>query len=160
MRYLICVSFIVCVVFLFVGAGTNEKRLTEGIQEGNLAPQINLQGVRLEGKAYVLVQFWAAYDPESRVENAKMHNVISRFKPENLQLISISFDENPVVFQGVVKADHLEETTQFDETEGKNSVLFKSYRLKKGFGNWLIDSNGVIVAKHVSPEKALEIISN
>lgn len=159
MRCLICVSFIVCVVFLFIGAGTNEMKQSKGIQEGNLAPKINLPGIRLEGKAYVLVQFWAAYDPASRVENTKMHNVISRFKPENLQLISISFDENPLVFQGVVKADRLEEITQFVETEGKNSVLFKAYRLKKGFGNWLIDSNGVIVAKHVSPEKALEIIS-
>jgi len=159
MRYLICVAF-VCIVFLFVGAGTNERKLTEGIQEGNIAPKINLPDIRLEGKAYVLVQFWAAYDPVSMVENAKMHNVISRFKPENLQLISISFDENPLVFQGVVKADHLEKNTQFVETEGKNSVIFKAYRLNRGFGNWLIDSKGVIVAKHVSPERALEIISN
>jgi hypothetical protein len=88
-----------------------------------------------------------------------MHNVIAESKTENLRLISISLDENPSVFQGVIKKDRLDETTQFNEPQGKNSELFKQYQLKKGFHNWLIDSNGVIVDKNISPTEILGKIS-
>jgi hypothetical protein len=153
MRYFIRISFILGTAFLYIGAGTKEIKLTEGIQPGNLAPEINLQEVEIKGNGYVLVQFWAACDPQSRLENTMMHNVISKLKPENLQLVSISLDENQSVFQGVIKADHLDAATQFNEPNGKNSEIFKRYHLKNGFNNWLIDPNGVIVAKNISPER-------
>jgi hypothetical protein len=116
MRYFIRISVILSIAFLYIGAGTKEIKLTEGIQPGNLAPEVILQDVELRGMGYVLVQFWAAYDPQSRLENTMMHNVIFKSKIENLQLVSISLDENPAVFQGVIKTDHLNETTQFNES--------------------------------------------
>ncbi|MDR0680929.1 MAG: thioredoxin family protein [Dysgonamonadaceae bacterium] len=158
MRYFIRISIVLGTVFLYIGAGTKEIKLTEGIQPGNLAPEIHLQDVEIKENSYVLVQFWAAYHPQSRLENTMMHNVISQSKTENLQLISISLDENKAVFQGVIKTDRLDETTQFNEPAGKNSELFKRYRLKKGLNNWLIDSNGIIVTKNVSPTEILEKI--
>jgi hypothetical protein len=159
MRYLIRIFLLLGLALLYVGAGTKEIKLTEGIQPGNLAPEINLQGVNLEGNAYVLVQFWAAYDPQSRVKNTRMYNVISRSKTGNVRLVSISLDENPAVFRGIMKTDHLDEGTQFNVPDGKNSVVFKKYRLKTGFSNWLIDSNGVIVAKNLSPAEILDKVS-
>jgi hypothetical protein len=156
MRYLIRISLIFGVFFLFGGAGTKEIKLTEGIQPGNLAPEINLQGVNFDENEYVLVQFWAAYDPQSRVENSQMHNAISQSKVSNLRMISISFDENQAVFEGVIKADRLDETSQFHEPLGQKSPIFKNYRLKAGFTNCLINSDGVIVAKNLSPKDLLK----
>jgi hypothetical protein len=155
MRYFIRISLILGSLFLYIGAGTKENKRTEGIQPGNLAPEIHLQDINLQGNGYILVQFWAAYDPQSRLENVIMHNVISKSKTENLRLVSISLDENPSVFQGIIKTDCLDETTQFNEPKGKNSELFKQYRLKKGFNNWLIDSNGVIVDMNISSTEIL-----
>lgn len=159
MRYLIRISLVLALVLLYMGAGTKETQLTEGIQPGNLAPEINLQGVTIQGQGYVLVQFWAAYHPQSRLENTRMYQVISRSKAENIRMISISLDENPAVFQGVIKTDRLDETTQWNEPDGKNSAIFKKYRLKAGFRNWLIDSKGVIVAKNLSPTDVLKRVS-
>jgi hypothetical protein len=150
---------LVLIAFLYMGAGTKETKLTEGIQPGNLAPEINLQGVDLKGNGSVLVQFWAAYDPQSRLENTRMYNKISRSKSTNLRMISISLDENPAVFQGIIKTDHLNEASQWNEVSGTQSALFKDYRLKNGFGNYLLNSNGVIVAKNLSPTEVLERVS-
>ena len=36
------------------------------------------------------------------------------------------------------------------ETEGEDSGLFKKYRLNRGFTNYLLDGNGVIIAKNIS----------
>jgi hypothetical protein len=159
MRYFFQISLTLATAFLMISAGTKEIKFTEGIQPGNLAPEIKMQEVKFKGNGYVLMQFWAAYDPQSRVENTKMHHVISQLELENLQLVSISLDENLSVFQGIIKTDHLDESTQFNEPAGRNSAIFKQYRLKAGFNNWLIDSNGVIVAKNVSPNEILEKIS-
>jgi hypothetical protein len=150
---------LVLAVLLYMGAGVKETKLTEGIQPGNLAPEINLQGVNLKGDGYVLVQFWAAYDPQSRLENTRMYNVVSRPGIANLRMISISFDRNPAVFHGIIKVDRLDKACLWNETSGVHSALFKDYRLKAGFGNYLLDPNGVIVAKNLSPAEVLERIA-
>jgi hypothetical protein len=151
------ISLISVIAFLFLGSGTKEIKLTEGIQPGYLAPGINLQGINFEGNGYVLLQFWAAYDPQSRVQNIRMHNVITQAKTDKLRLISISLDENPSVFEGVIKVDHLDESTQFIEPAGRKSEVFKAFRLKNGFNNWLINQERVIVAKNISPDEVLTL---
>jgi hypothetical protein len=148
-------------ISLFIaGSGTKEIKLTEGIQPGNLAPGIDLQDINLSGKNYVLLQFWAAYDGKSRALNTQMHNVIAHLGTDNIQLISISLDESKAVFEGIVKTDGLNPATQFNEPLGRNSKVFKTYRLKTGFNNWLINSEGVIVAKNVSPKKITGYVTN
>lgn len=157
MRFLYRILLLLIVPLCFAGAGKKELQLTEGIQPGNLAPEINLQGIDLLSIDYVVVQFWAAYDPQSRADNIRMHNVISRSGRKNIRLVSVSLDETEAIFKGVVKADHLDESTQFYEPKGKNAEVFKKYRLRNGFANWMIDSKGMIVAKNLSPEEVLNL---
>jgi len=140
---------------LFTGLSEKEVKLTEGIQPGNLAPEINLQDqdINLKSNKFVLLQFWAAYDAHSRMVNAQMNNVISHLESDDIRLVSISFDKNEAVFEGIVKTEHLDPTTQFNDPRGENSELFKRYRLNSGFSNLLINSEGVIVAKNVNPKE-------
>ncbi|MDH8701912.1 thiol-disulfide isomerase/thioredoxin [Dysgonomonadaceae bacterium PH5-43] len=160
MRYIFRIAFVAVVALLFVGAGNKEVRFTEGIQPGNLAPAINLQGIDLVNSDFVVLQFWAAYDPYSRAENTLMHNAISKLRNEKVKLVSVSLDKNTAVFKGVVKSDRLNETTQFNEPLGEKSDVYRKYRLNKGLGNWLINSEGVIVAKNVSHDEILKLIEN
>jgi len=152
MRYLKSILFLSLTCLLLTGSSEKEIKLTEGIQLGNLAPGINLQDINLKGNKFVLLQFWAAYDAHSRMVNAQMNNVVSQLKTDDIRLVSISLDENEAVFEGIVKAEGLNPATQFNDPRGKNSELFKSYRLNSGFANWLINSEGVIVAKNVNPK--------
>ena len=161
MRYLNKIFLVFATVILLTGAGKKEIKLTEGIQPGNLAPAINLQDVIFENKNdYVLLQFWAAYDPNSRIQNIQMHNIIKSktLSVENLKLLSISMDESKSVFSGIVKADHLDESTQFNESMGRSSDLYKTFGLERGFGNWLINPSGMIIARNVNPDKLMEIV--
>jgi hypothetical protein len=87
-----------------------------------------------------------------------MHNVITS-SGANLRLISVSMDKNKSVFEGVIKTDRLDETTQFNEPDGEKSKIYKHFRLQNGFNNWLIDPNGMIVAKNIRPNEILAFIS-
>jgi hypothetical protein len=160
MRYLKRILFLSLISLFIAGSGTKEIKLTEGIQPGNLAPGIDLQEIDLNGKNYVLLQFWAAYDGKSRALNTRMHNVIAHLETDEIQLISVSLDESKAVFEGIVKTDELNPATQFNEPKGRNSEVFKNYHLESGFNNWLIDSNGVIVAKNVNPKEITGYVAN
>jgi len=136
-----------------MGSRTKEIRLTEGIQPGNLAPEINRQDIDLKGETFVLLQFWAGYDARSRMVNVQMYHAVSALKTKDIRLVSVSLDESKAVFEGIVKAERLDPATQFNDPQGKKSDSFKAYRLNSKFTNWLINPEGVIVAKNVSPKE-------
>jgi len=136
-----------------MGSSTKEFRLTEGIQPGNLAPAIHRQDINLKSNKFTLLQFWAASDARSRMLNTQMHNVIAQLGTDEISLVSVSLDKDEAVFEGIVKADRLNPATQFNDTRGKESEIYKDYRLKSGFTNWLIDSQGIIVAKNLNPKE-------
>jgi len=157
MRYLKLFLFI-ALIPIFLGSNTKEKTFTKGITPGDLAPEIHLQGVDLTNDKYVLIQFWAAYDGESRKQNALLNNKISHTELDDLQVISISFDEKKSVFLQAIKADKLNASNQCYAEAGKASEIYKNYRLNKGLGNFLIDPNGIIVARNVTPEQVIKML--
>jgi hypothetical protein len=156
MKHLKPVFLLFLLPFFMIGWETKEIRLTSGIQPGNLAPEMDWPELNPDNEKYVLLQFWAAYNAESRMANTQMYRTIS--ENDEIQLLSFSMDENPAVFEGVLRADGLSRETQFNDFLGKNSPLFKQFRLQAGFGNWLINPDGVIVARNLSPEEVLDYL--
>ena len=110
--------------------------------------QHNLDLTDLKGK-YVLLSFWASYDAQSRMQNASLSNAL-RSTSQDVEMVSVSFDEYQSVFKGTIRKDQIVTPTCFVETKGESSGLFKKYRLNRGFTNYLLDGNGVIIAKNIS----------
>lgn len=146
---LITISFI---SISFVGKDTP----TEGLTIGDKAPEFKICGEKqlvnlkdLNGK-YVLLSFWASYDAESRMKNAMLNHTISQ--TNNVEMVSVSFDEYKSIFNETIKRDQISTANCFVELSGVHSEIYKTYRLHKGFKNYLLDKNGVIIAKdiHVS----------
>ena len=136
--------------FSFVGKDTP----TEGLTIGDKAPTFTICGEKqlidlkdLRGK-YVLLSFWASYDAPSRVQNATLNHAIEQ--ADNVEMVSVSFDEYQSIFKETVRKDQIVTPTCFVETDGEDSGLFKKYRLNRGFTNYLLDGNGVIIAKSIS----------
>lgn len=156
MRYVKWIFVIVLLGMLtsFVG----KDKPTSGLNVGNVAPDFcvsfasSRQPVELydmRGK-YILLSFWASYDAESRLLNAALCHAFHQEQWRNMKMISVSFDEFESVFEETIRMDKVDIPACFVETKGKHSVLFKKYRLNAGFGNYLLDTNGVIVAKDIS----------
>ena len=130
---------------------------TGGLNVGDMAPDFKIQTMSaeqsqtelsdLKGK-YVLLSFWASYDAQSRMQNASLSNALR--SSHNVEMVSISFDEYQSIFKETVRKDQIVTPTCFVETEGEDSGLFKKYRLGRGFTNYLLDDNGVIIAKNIS----------
>ena len=131
---------------------------TGGLNVGDVAPdftiestsdaQYNFDLTDLKGK-YVLLSFWASYDAQSRMQNASLSNAL-RSTSQDVEMVSVSFDEYQSVFQETIRKDQIVTPTCFVETKGESSGLFKKYRLGRGSTNYLLDENGVIIAKNIS----------
>jgi peroxiredoxin len=131
---------------------------TGGLNVGDVAPDFTIESTSdvqhnfdltdLKGK-YVLLSFWASYDAQSRMQNASLSNAL-RSTSQDVEMVSVSFDEYQSVFQETIRKDQIVTPTCFVETEGEDSGLFKKYRLNRGFTNYLLDGNGVIIAKNIS----------
>ncbi|MDR1356229.1 MAG: thioredoxin family protein [Tannerellaceae bacterium] len=151
-------------VLLYISAASQDVRY-EGITPGDLAPGIKSLGNKSDlcfhnsSNRYTLLNFWASYDAESRARNVELANKVSSLDDDKIALCSVSFDENPSVFSGIIKIDKLSRDTQFNDVEGKKSALYRKYNLKKGFTNFLIDRNGIIVAKGITPEELANLIN-
>lgn len=96
----------------------------------------------------MLLSFWASYDAQSRMQNVSLSNALR--SSHNVEMVSISFDEYQSIFKETVRKDQIVTPTCFVETKGEYSGLFKKYRLGRGFTNYLLDDNGVIIAKNIS----------
>ena len=143
---LITISFL---SLSFVGKDTP----TEGLNIGDRAPEFKICGEKqlmnlkdLHGK-YVLLSFWASYDAPSRTQNATLNYTVSQ--ADNVEMVSVSFDEYKSIFNETIKKDRITTSNCFVELNGNDSEVFKTYRLHKGFKNFLLDENGVIIAKNI-----------
>ena len=150
-------------VVLLIGSLTSfveKDKPTGGLNVGDIAPDFKIQSMSagqplaelsdMKGK-YVLLSFWASYDAHSRMQNASLSNVLrSASRNENVEMVSVSFDEYQSIFKETVRKDQIVTPTCFVETKGESSGLFKKYRLGRGFTNYLLEENGVIIAKNIS----------
>ena len=150
-------------VVLLIGSLTSfveKDKPTGGLNVGDIAPDFKIQSMSagqplaelsdMKGK-YVLLSFWASYDAHSRMQNASLSNVLrSASRNDNVEMVSVSFDEYQSIFKETVRKDQIVTPTCFVETKGEYSGLFKKYRLGRGFTNYLLDDNGVIIAKNIS----------
>lgn len=153
--------FVVLVFSSFISLSFDKRKTpTEKLPLGAQAPELVLgkkaaaQPASRKGN-YILLSFWASYDAASRTRNARLHNVVS--DDARVEMISISFDRYQSVFNAAVRQDGISDNV-YQEMEGENSEIFKSYDLKHGFINYLVNDRGAIVAKNVTPSELASLL--
>ena len=128
----IFVVLLICSLTAFV----EKDKPTGGLSEGDVAPDFKIESTSDGQPAFKLGNLKGKY--------------VSLRSSHNVEMVSISFDEYQSIFKETVRKDQIVTPTCFVETEGEDSGLFKKYRLNRGFTNYLLDGNGVIIAKNIS----------
>ncbi|MDR0974003.1 MAG: redoxin domain-containing protein [Prevotellaceae bacterium] len=162
------VKWIIAIIFVSSFTSYIPKGVsTTGLSVGDKAPDFLIEAAQstadrpmelsdLRGK-YVLLSFWATYDAPSRARNAGL-NFITNDLPTALEVVSVSFDDYRSIFNETVRNDRLTAHACYLDTAGTHSSLYKTYRLNRGFGNYLLDADGIIVAKNVSSDELKTLI--
>lgn len=121
---------------------------------------ISLSGIYTKHK-YTLVDFWASWCQPCRKENPNVVAAFEQFKGKGFTVFGVSLDKNSESWVQAIKADHLN-WPQISELSYWNSIIAKDYGVRAIPANFLVDENGIIVARNLRgeelPKKLAELL--
>jgi len=109
---------------------------------------------------YVLLDFWASWCTPCRVENPNYARLYKKYKKNGFEIYSISIDVNSKLWLQASKRDKIGWIDTSD-LKGWESEAVLTYNVSAIPANFLLDKNGIIIAKNVrglALEKKLEEI--
>jgi peroxiredoxin len=97
---------------------------------------------------YVLLDFWASWCYPCRGEHPGFIKLYNQYKSKNFEIVSVSIDEDRKSWADAAKADGIIWTSILD-IKGSPEEIAVKYGVQAIPVNFLIDPNGVIIAKNV-----------
>ncbi|MBD5323312.1 MAG: redoxin domain-containing protein [Bacteroides sp.] len=149
------ISVIVLFAVLVISVSAYSGRVYEAA-EGYKAPLFKVEKsdtlvslADLRGR-YVLVNFWASTDAQSRLR-ANDYDALGDYYPgERFCHLSVNFDRSERLFREIVRRDNLSAKSQFHVSDGEAARLSGAYHLSEGLNSFLIDPEGKII--EVNPD--------
>jgi peroxiredoxin len=115
------------------------------IELPNLKDQIIKMSTQ-KGK-WILLDFWASWCKPCRNENPNVVAAWQKYKNKNFVVFSVSLDDDKGKWADAVKADHLDWPLHVSQLKGWNSGVCKDYYINQIPTNFLINPDGIIVAR-------------
>lgn len=111
----------------------------------------------LKGKV-VLLQFWAAVDRGSRIQNPVLVELYEKYKRKGFEIYQVSVDENRAEWVDAIDQDKLKWTNVGDM---KGSVLaVRTFNVPSIPFNYLLDQQGAVVARNLQGPALDKAIGN
>lgn len=126
---------------------------------GQKAPDFyaeNVDGKKIKlseilGQKYVLLDFWASWCAPCRKENPNLLKAYEKYGADKLEIVGVSLDNSPSLWVKAIEADKLPWTQLIDKDAWAGEGV-KNYGVRLIPANFLIDKDGVIVAKNLKGE--------
>jgi peroxiredoxin len=98
----------------------------------------------LQGK-YVLIHFWSALDPNSRIMNPILKENYQKFNSKGFEIYQVSVDTSKQDWIHAINSDQLKWINVGDMQGCQNVIM--NYNVRTIPSNYLLDKEGVIIAK-------------
>jgi thiol-disulfide isomerase/thioredoxin len=140
-----------------------------GLEVGNTAPEISLPDPSgkviklsdLRGNV-VFLDFWASWCLPCRKENPRIRKIYEKYNKSDFktakgfEVYSVSLDKNKTDWTTAINKDKLEWSAHVSELNHWQSSAAKTYHINAIPMNFLIDENGIIIAKGLNSKELEE----
>ena len=96
---------------------------------------------------YKLLVFWASDDAASREMNPSLIQLYQRFRPRGLEIVSISLDDDLMVWRNAIQSDGISIWTNGSDLKGRTSGIAALYMANAVPYTVLIGEDNKIIAK-------------
>ncbi|RQO75102.1 alkyl hydroperoxide reductase [Pedobacter sp. KBW06] len=100
---------------------------------------------------YVLVDFWASWCGPCRGENPNVLKAYNEFKDKGFTVLGVSLDDSADKWKKAVEEDKMP-WTQVSDLKGWKNEVSTYYGIQGIPSNYLVDPNGVIIARNLRGE--------
>lgn len=111
----------------------------------------------LRGKV-VLLQFWSALDRNSRILNEALVEAYQKYHDKGFEIYQVSVDDNRIEWVDTIDKDRLNWINVGDMEGSKRAV--QNYNIQSVPYNYLLDEEGVIIAKDLKGPALNRALSN
>lgn len=131
------------------------EKVAKKLSQGKKAPEIALPNPEgdtialssLKGK-YVLIDFWASWCKPCRNENPVLVENYKKYNDKGFEIFQVSLDRDKEAWINAIKKDNLN-WTHVSDLKFWDSAPAKVYDVTGIPANFLIDKNGIIIAKNL-----------
>jgi len=133
-------------------------KLNQKFEIGNKIAEIKLNDLKGESRSllslkgkHVLLEFWSSSCGACKFENPNLRKVYNQYKNKGFEIFAVTLDKNKKKWQNAVEADSINWITVSD-LKGENGEAVLTYGINGTPANYLIDKNGIILAKDLRGE--------
>jgi thiol-disulfide isomerase/thioredoxin len=105
----------------------------------------------------LLIDFWAGWCAPCRKENPNLVKIYKRYKEQGFEILGVSLDRTREVWVNAVTTDSLG-WTQVSDLQYFNSKVAVLYSVTSIPANFLLDRNGIIIAKNLRGEELSNVV--
>ena len=117
-------------------------------QTNTLGKKVKLSDIKAK---YILLEFWGSWCGPCREENPRLVKTYQTFKAKGFEVLGVAADDNKAQWLKAVKDDQLPWQNVSDLKGDKNEAAL-IYGITGYPTNYLIDENGIIIAKDLRGE--------
>lgn len=142
------------------------KYAADMLKPGTAAPDFTLNDVNgntvslsdFKGRKVVL-QFWASWCPDCRVEMPLIKSMQAQSDPSEIVFVAVSFDRSEEAFASYVTKNDLGGVQLYDPAGMRDSAVAKSYKITWIPSLYLIDEKGKVMLATVVADKLAKVIT-
>lgn len=108
----------------------------------------------------ILLDFWASWCKPCRAEHPAMIQLYQKYKSSGMTIFSVSIDEEAGRWFDAVQEDKLMWPNHVNEIDGLKGVSCMAYYINEIPNNYLIDSNGIVIARNLHGQALQDFVAN